>query len=80
MSEPTYSRYAEAYEAIHSALRTIMAPRKGEKITKLGFWEDVNGDLKYIKAYDGETVIFTLEFSNAGEATEETWNITRTEP
>jgi hypothetical protein len=62
---------------IRAALSGITAPGKGHKITKIGFWEDSNGDIKYIKFYDDETELFTLTFSNAGEATEETWNITR---
>lgn len=65
---------------IRAALSGIMAPSKSHKITKLGFWEDSNGNLKYIKAYDGETLLFTLTFSNAGAASSETWNMTRSEP
>ena len=65
---------------IRAAVSGIMAPPKGHKITKIGFWEDSNGNLKYIKAYDGETLLFTLTFSNAGEAAAETWNMARSEP
>ena len=50
---------------------------EGKQITKIGFWEDTNGDIKYIKFYDGETLLLTLTSSKAGEATEETWNFTR---
>ncbi len=64
---------------IRAALSSITAPGKDHKITKIGFWEDANSNIKYIKFYDGETLLFTLTFSDAGEATEETWNIAREE-
>lgn len=73
-----WGRYQEAFKAIHDAIRSsLLAPPEGKNITKIGFWEDSNGDIKYIKFYDGEELLFTLAFSNAGEASEETWNITR---
>ena len=64
---------------IRAALSGIMAPPKGQKITKLGFWNDSSGNLKYVKAYEGEEELFVLTFSNAGAASEETWNMERTE-
>jgi len=51
---------------------------EGKQCTKIGFWEDSNGDIKYVKFYDGDELLFTLTFSNAGEAASETWNISRT--
>jgi len=73
-----WGNYAEAYKAIHDAIRSSLtnAP-EGKSITKIGFWEDVNGNIKYIKFYDGAELLFTLTLSNAGEATSETWSITR---
>jgi len=73
-----WGNYAEAYKAIHDAIRSaLLSPPEGKNITKIGFWEDANGDIKYMKFYDGEELLFTLEFSNAGAAAAETWNITR---
>ena len=70
--------YAWAYKAIHDAISSglVNAPQ-GKKVTKIGFWEDSDGNIKYIKFYDGEELLFTLTFSDAGEAASETWNITR---
>jgi hypothetical protein len=74
-----WGRYEEAYKAIHNAIVSgITKPPEGRKITKIGFWEDANGNIKYIKYYDGATLLFTLEFSNAGAASSETWSIART--
>jgi len=73
-----WGNYAEAYKVIHDAIRSGLADApEGKNITKIGFWEDSNGDIKYIKFYDGAELLFTLEFSNAGSAPSETWNITR---
>jgi len=59
--EVAYGQYAKAYEAIHSALRDLMVPPPGKKITKLtGTW--ANGLLDTIKAYDGTELLFTLTF------------------
>jgi len=56
----------------------ITKPPENEQIFKIGFWEDSEGNIRYIKFYNKELeLLFTLEFSNAGEATSETWNITR---
>jgi len=83
MTEP----YMESGSTEHKQLQKIrsllsadlMRVSPGQKITKLGFWEDANGNLKYIKVYDGESLLFTLTFSNAGAASEESWSITRSE-
>ena len=78
MAESKWGDYAWAYKAIHDAVRSGLASAPaGKKVTKVGFWEDANGDVKYIKFYDGEDLLFTLTFSDAGEASEETWSITR---
>ena len=67
-----------AGESIHDAiLSTLTSAPIGKKISKIGFWEDANGNIKYIKFYEGNDLLFTLTFSNAGEAASETWNITR---
>lgn len=67
-----------AYKAIHDAIRSGLASAPaGKKVTKIGFWEDANGNVKYMKFYDGEELLFTLTFSVAGEASSETWSITR---
>jgi hypothetical protein len=74
----TFERRYEAFKAIHDAIRSgLLSAPEGKKITKLSFWEDANGNIKYIKAYDGAELLFTLEFSNAGASAAETWNITR---
>jgi len=73
-----WGRYGEAYRAIHDAIRSALAaPPEGKKVTKIGFWEDAEGNIKYVKFYDGADLLFTLAFSNAGEAASETWSITR---
>ncbi|MDH5690714.1 MAG: hypothetical protein OEY81_04740 [Candidatus Bathyarchaeota archaeon] len=61
--EVTYGRYQEAFKAIHGALSQIMAPPPGKRITKHGFTWNANGTLATLKAYDGETLLFTLGFS-----------------
>jgi len=74
----TWERRHEAFKAIHDAIRSgLTAAPEGKNVTRVGFWEDAGGNLKYIKFYDGLTLLFTLEFSNAGAAASETWNITR---
>lgn len=70
----SWKDFKEAMDALAGSL-TASPPNK--VITKIGFWEDSNGDIKYIKFYDGIELLFTLTFSNAGEATSETWNIMR---
>lgn len=73
-----WGRYAEAYRAIHDAMRSALAsPPEGKKVTKIGVWEDANGSIKYLKFYDGAELLFTLTVSDAGEAASETWSITR---
>jgi hypothetical protein len=66
MEEVAYGQYAKAYEAIHSALRDLMAIPPGKKITKLAFTWNVDGTLETLKAYDGAELLFTLTF---------TWNV-----
>ena len=61
--EVAYGQYAKAYEAIHSALRDLMAPGPGKKITKLAFTWNADGTLETLKAYDGAELLFTLTFS-----------------
>ena len=58
-------------------LSSLTSAPEGKKVTKIGFWEDADGNVKYMKFYDGEEELFVLTVSNAGEATEETWNIAR---
>jgi len=73
-----WGNFSEAFKAIYYALKGITAPPSGKDITKIGFWEDANGDIKYIKFYDGAELLFTLTFSDAGASSAETWNVTRT--
>ena len=58
-----YGRYEEAFKAIHSALSQIAAPPSGKRITKLAFGWNPDKTLATLKAYDGETLLFTLTFS-----------------
>ncbi len=46
-------------------------------ITKIGYWLDAEDNVKYVKYYSGTELLFTLTYSNAGVATSETWNVTR---
>lgn len=70
--EVAYGQYAKAYEAIHSALRDLMAPPPGKKMSKLGFTWNADGSLATLKAYDGADLLFTLTFSwNADETLKE---------
>jgi len=78
LAESKWGDYSWAFKAIHDAIRSGLAGAPiGKNITKVGFWEDADGNIKYIKFYDGAELLFTLEFSNAGAAGSETWNITR---
>ena len=73
-----WGQYAQAFKAIHDAMRSGLAKApEGKNVMKIGFWEDADGNIKYIKFYDGAELLFTLEFSNAGAADLETWSITR---
>jgi len=63
MGEVPYGQYAKAYEAIHSALRDLMAPTPGKKITKIAFTWYADGALETLKAYDGAELLFTLSFT-----------------
>jgi len=63
MSEVAYGRYEEAFKAIHSALRDLMAVPPGKKITKLAFTWTAGGSVETIKAYDGVELLFTLTFT-----------------
>ena len=75
-----WGQYAQAFKAIHDALlSSLVSPPEGKRITKVGIWKDGTGKIKYMKYYDGDELLFTLEFSNAGAAGSETWNITRTD-
>ncbi len=63
MNEVPYGQYDKAYQAIHSALSQIAAPPSGKRITKQAFTWNPEGSLSTLKAYDGETLLFTLSFS-----------------
>ncbi len=63
MSEVAYTRYDEAYKAIHSALNGIMAPPTGKRVTKLTFTWNADGTVATLSAYDGEELLFTLAFT-----------------
>jgi hypothetical protein len=63
MEEVAYGQYAEAYKAIHSALRDLMAPPPGKKITKIAFTWTAGDLLETLKAYDAAELLFTLTFS-----------------
>ena len=60
--EVPWGQYDKAYEAIYSALSQIAAPPPGKRITKLSFSWNPDGTLSTLKAYDGETLLFTLTF------------------
>lgn len=63
MAEVSYSRYEEAYKAIHSALMDLTCPPPGHKLTKLGFSWGPDGALTVLRGYDGADLIFTLVFT-----------------
>ena len=65
---------------IRAALSSIMAPPKGHKITRIRIWQDNNGNLKEFKAYDGESLLFTLTNTKAGSGSTEVLDLARTEP
>jgi hypothetical protein len=67
--EVAYGQYSKAYEAIHSALRDLMAPQPGKKITKLAFTWNADGTLETLKAYDGADLLFTLSFTWNADST-----------
>lgn len=64
-------------EELKSCFMTITRPPKGTKITRWDFWEDATGNIRYMKALDGNKPLFTLEFNDAGAATTVTWSIIR---
>ncbi len=74
----TNGAFGEVHEGVQrSLLRTLTDVPLDRDVDKIGFWEDASGNIKYIKFYDGETLVFTLTVSNAGASEAETWNITR---
>jgi hypothetical protein len=78
LAESKWGDYSWAFKAIHDAVRSGLASAPaGKKVTKVGVWEDLDGNIKYLKFYDGEELTHTLTFSDAGEASSETWSITR---
>jgi len=69
----------EVHSEVHiGMLRTLADIPADKTVTKISFWEDASGNIKYIKYYDGAELLFTLEFSDAGTASAETWSVTRT--
>ena len=63
--------------ALKSRLSILNAPPDGKNITKISFWEDAEGNTKYIKYYSNDDNIYSLTFSDAGASNQETYNITR---
>ena len=57
---------------------SITNPLGGQKVTRIGVWEDVNGDTRYMKYYNGNDLLFTVTFDNAQESLSETWSMMRT--
>jgi hypothetical protein len=76
MAEVAYGRYEDAYRAIHSALSGIMAPPPGKSVSKLAFTWNLDGSVHTIKAYQGETLLFTLTLTWDGSGNLQ--DITRT--
>ncbi|MCW4010640.1 MAG: hypothetical protein NWF05_08475 [Candidatus Bathyarchaeota archaeon] len=63
MTEVAYSRYEDAYRAIHSALNGITAPPPGKRVTKLTFTWNTDGSISTLSAYDNAELLFTLTFT-----------------
>lgn len=63
-----WGNYAEAYKAIHDAIRSglVNAP-EGKSITKLEFTYDVDGDVETIIFKQGADTLFTLTFAYDGD-------------
>ena len=78
MDKGTKIQVTAQEEQLHHLEASITATYSSKKITKIGYWLDAAGDVKYVKYYSGDELIFTLTYSNAGSATNETWNVTRT--
>jgi len=60
MSDFSWSDYGRAYKAIFDAAQTIGSVVTD--LTKLEFTWNANGILQTLKAYKGETLIYTLTF------------------
>ena len=56
-----WGRYAEAYKAIHDAIKGKITGTR-EPIDKIEFTYDVDGDIETIKFSVGASVKFTLTF------------------
>lgn len=64
MSQIPWGQFARAYKAIHDAiLSELTSVPEGKKITKQAFTWNPDGSLATLKAYDGETLLFTLSFT-----------------
>jgi len=74
-----WGNYAEAYKAIHEAIRSgLVSPPEGKKITKLDVTYDGDKDVETIKAYENSALLFTLTFSYDGD--KDITSIVRSEP
>ena len=58
-----WGQYAEAYKAIHDAIRSLLtsAP-EGKVVTKIEFTYDIDGDIETIIFKQGTESLFTLTF------------------
>jgi len=66
MPEPTWSRYDEAYKAIHDKLPYDLRSQV-QNCDKIEFAYDAEGDLFTLKFYDGANLLLTLTFNYDAE-------------
>jgi len=58
-----YGSTEQAFEAIHSSLNDLMAPPKGNKVTKIEFTWTASAQVETLSAFDGAALLFTLTFT-----------------
>ena len=62
-----WGNYAEAYKAIHNAIRSgLVNPPEGKTVTKIEFTYDGDGDMETIIFKQATETLFTLTFGYDG--------------
>ena len=70
MPEVIWGRYEQAYKAIHDAILSgITSTPQGKRVTRIEFEWNADKSLKAIKAFQGEELLFTLNFAWSPDGT-----------
>lgn len=73
-----FDKLREDIEQVMKRMGGLLWVPKGRKLTRLDFYEDVNGNVRYIMMWDGTLKIGRWELDDAGAAPAITWSMIRT--